>query len=131
MCSNQIFSDPSLPMMCTRYCNDLTPCPDGTYCHPAGWSSSCIPDSCSASFMQSCTSDLGCAVATAVNVCCGCPNVYTVAQIEMSPCLIKEGASVADVPDYCFVDCPAILCEPCLGPTGAQCVDNRCGPLGQ
>lgn len=131
MCSNQIFSDPTLPMMCTRYCNDLTPCPDGTYCHPAGWSSSCIPNSCADPFLKSCVSDVGCKLATPVNVCCACPQVYTVAQIEMNPCLIAEGEPYTDIPEECIVMCPAVVCDVCLGPAGAACSNNRCVGVGE
>jgi hypothetical protein len=128
LCTSSIFSDPTLPAMCTRYCNDLTPCPEGSYCHPAGWSSSCVPDSCADPFVLSCTSDLGCKIGIATNVCCGCPHVFTLAQIELNPCIFPVDTPPESIPSGCQIDCPAIVCEPCFEPAGVDCVDHRCVP---
>ena len=128
LCTSSVFSDPTLPAMCTRYCNDLSPCPEGSYCHPAGWSSSCIPDDCADPFVLSCTSDLGCKIGIATNVCCGCPQVYTLAQIELNPCVFPADTPPEDIPSDCLITCPAVVCEPCFEPAGADCVDHRCVP---
>jgi len=126
MCSSGIFSDPTLPPICTMYCSDLVDCGDDAFCIPKGWSSSCIPNECKVQFLNSCVSDLECVVATMWDVCCPCPQAATKAEVEMHLCMFEGADPPAPFPDECVTMCPGVLCEACFLPDGAVCTSFQC-----
>ena len=132
MCSMGVFADPSLPPFCTHYCNAMDTCAEGSFCFPAGWSSSCVPDSCVDAFLDSCVSNIDCVVATQWDTCCPCPEIKTRAQVEMDPCLVEGSNIPSDLLPECVVYCPYDLCEECQTLTEGHCESYKClaGPGG-
>lgn len=125
LCSSEVFSDPTLPPICIRYCNGVEPCQDGTFCIDKGWSSSCIPDLCADPFLDSCVSDLECRVATKWDVCCPCGDAYSNARIAFDECLL-EGTDANLEAQACMLFC-GMPCEMCQPPAAAYCDgSHRC-----
>ncbi len=58
-----------------------------------------------------CQAPADCVIARKWDACCACPVPASAEDLAADPCLIPVGQS--NVPDGCFVDCPAIPCEVC------------------
>jgi len=126
VCSSGAISDPTLPPICTIYCTEVNPCPEGSSCLPKGWSSICVPEDCMPKFKESCSANSECVIATKWGDCCPCPEAATLAEVEIDPCMTIGAEPPGYLPDECIADCPGVLCEECMWLAGAVCKANLC-----